>query len=59
MAVSVLEAVPPPEVIRVELARSVRETERLRTLLKLSVQTQEDRRFLEELRGRRTQQQES
>ena len=44
--------IPPPPVVRAELARAVRESRRLRSLLRLAVQTEEDRRFLESLAGR-------
>lgn len=44
--------IPPPAVVRVELARAAREARRLRSLLKLSVQSEEDRRFLESLSGK-------
>jgi hypothetical protein len=43
--------IPLPETVRAELARSVRETRRLRSLLKLSLQTEEDRRFVAGLPG--------
>lgn len=39
--------IPPPGLVRVELARSARETRQLRALLKLSLQAEEDRRFIE------------
>lgn len=38
--------IPPPEVVRLELARSACETRRLRELLKVSVRVQEDREAL-------------
>jgi hypothetical protein len=43
--------IPSPETVRAELARSVRETRRLRSLLKLSLQTEDDRRFVAGLPG--------
>jgi hypothetical protein len=43
--------IPSPETVRAELARSVRETRRLRSLLKLSVQAEEDHRFVAGLPG--------
>ncbi len=45
-----IELIPPPETVRAELARSVRETRRLRSLLRLSVQADNDHRFVEALR---------
>ncbi len=50
---SVQALIPPPETVRAELAKSVREAERLRELLKISVKAEEDRRFLQSLHGRR------
>lgn len=44
--------IPPPETVRVELARSVRESRRLRALLRLSLLSEDDRRFLASLRPR-------
>lgn len=38
--------IPPPGVVRAELARSVREARRLRSLLRLAMQAEEDRQFL-------------
>lgn len=46
--------IPPPCVVRAELARNVREGRRLRSLLRLSVKAEEDRSFLRELADRRT-----
>lgn len=46
--------IPPPEAVRVELARSVRESRRLRALLRLSLLSEEDRQFLARLRRPRT-----
>lgn len=42
--------IPPPELVRAELARSIRESRRLRALLRLALLTEDDRRFLAELR---------
>lgn len=44
--------IPPPGLVRVELARSARETRQLRALLKLSLRAEEDRRFIESQAGR-------
>ena len=46
------ELIPPPGVVRAELARSVRESRRLRSLLRLSMQVVEDRRYLRSLARR-------
>jgi hypothetical protein len=43
--------IPRPGVIRVELARVVREARRLRSLLRLSMQAEADREFIEGMRG--------
>jgi hypothetical protein len=45
--------VPAPEVVRAELARLVRETRRTRALLRISLQSEEDRRFIASLPTRR------
>jgi hypothetical protein len=42
--------IPLPETVRAELARSVRETRRLRSLLRLSAQAEDDDRYVEALR---------
>lgn len=44
-----LRLIPPPGVVRAELARRVREARRLRSLLRLAMQAEEDRRFLNSL----------
>jgi hypothetical protein len=44
--------IPPADVVRAELARSVRESQRLRTLLRVAVQNEDDRRYVEALRHR-------
>ncbi len=44
--------IPPPALVRVELARAVRETQQLRSLLRLSLRAAEDRRFIESLPGK-------
>lgn len=44
--------IPPPEAVRAELARSVREAARLRALLRLAVRADEDRSFVDALRER-------
>jgi hypothetical protein len=49
---SVQELIPPPDVIRAELARSVRESEALRSLLRIATKVEDDRRFVQSLRGR-------
>jgi hypothetical protein len=41
--------IPPPGLVRVELARSVREARRLRSLLRLAMQADDDRRFIRSL----------
>jgi hypothetical protein len=41
--------IPPSALIRAELARNVREARRLRSLLRLSIQAEEDRQFLRSL----------
>jgi hypothetical protein len=41
--------IPSPAVVRAELARSVREARRLRSLLRLAVRAEEDRRFVRAL----------
>jgi hypothetical protein len=41
--------IPPSAVVRVELARSARERDRLRELLKLAVRFEEDRNFVRSL----------
>lgn len=41
--------IPPPDLVRAELARSVREARRLRSLLRLSVREEQDRRFVLDL----------
>ena len=41
--------IPPPRVVRAELARAVRQARRLRSLLRLSEKAELDRRFCEEL----------
>ena len=40
------ELIPPTETVRIELARCAREHRRLRSLLKLAQQAEEDRRFV-------------
>lgn len=47
-----LGLIPNPEIVRVELARTVREAKALRSLLKLSVQAREDREFVDRIRNR-------
>jgi hypothetical protein len=44
--------IPPSETVRAELARSVRETRRLRSLLRLSARAEDDHRYVEALRQR-------
>ena len=44
--------IPPAEVVRAELARNVREAQRLRSLLRVAVQSEDDRRYVEALRHR-------
>jgi hypothetical protein len=46
------ELIPPPDTVRAELARSVRETRRLRSLLRISAQAEDDHRYVEALRQR-------
>jgi hypothetical protein len=46
------ELIPPPGVVRAELARSVRESRRLRALLRLSMQVVEDRHYVRSLARR-------
>ena len=41
--------IPPPSKVRAELARSVREARRLRSLLRLSIKTEQDRRYVQAL----------
>jgi hypothetical protein len=53
------DLIPPPETIRAELARSVREAAILRKLLKLASQAQDDRQFVEDLRGKAPQTEEA
>ena len=43
------ELIPPPPAIRAELARAVRKTQRLRSLLRLAKKAEDDRRFCDEL----------
>ncbi len=52
---SVQELVPPSPVVRAELARAVRETGRLRELLRVAIRSEKDREFLEGLSGRRSE----
>jgi hypothetical protein len=48
------ELIPRPGTVRAELARSVREARRLRSLLRLALQAEEDRRYLRSLTDRPT-----
>lgn len=41
--------IPPPSLVRAELARNVREGRRLRSLLRLARMAEDDRRFYEKL----------
>jgi hypothetical protein len=41
--------IPPTNLVRAELARSVREARRLRSLLRLAFKAEEDRKFLQTL----------
>lgn len=43
--------IPPPAAVRVELARTVREARRLRSLLRIAVKAEEDRRFIQSQTG--------
>ncbi len=43
------ELIPPPPVVRAELARSVREARRLRALLRVALQAEKDRQELARL----------
>lgn len=45
MSPSVL--IPDPDVVRIELARSVRESQRLRELLRVAYRAKRDREFIE------------
>jgi hypothetical protein len=49
---NVQELIPPPDVIRAELARTVREADVLRLLLKAATRADGDRRFVQFLRDR-------
>ncbi len=49
---SVQELIPAPDVIRAELARTVREADILRLLLKAASKAEDDRRFVQSLRDR-------
>ena len=48
---SVQDLIPPPDVIRAELARSVRESDALRSLLRIATKIEDDRRFVQSLRS--------
>jgi hypothetical protein len=43
--------IPPTDTVRVELARCAREHRRLRSLLRLAKQAEEDRKFVQGLQG--------
>jgi hypothetical protein len=50
---SVYDRIPPPDLIRVELARVVREADVLRLLLRAATKVEVDRQFIQSLRDRR------
>ncbi len=54
MAESFVELIPSEPDIRVELAKTVRATQRLRTLLRLRLQIENDRHFIERLQQEMT-----
>jgi hypothetical protein len=48
------DLIPQPEIVRAELARSVRETRRLRRLLDVAIQAEDDARYIDALRHHAT-----